>query len=434
MPFWLLAAAAALLAALWLVRPLISARAPAPPRAEHDLQVFRDQLRSLDRDVERGVLTEGEAAGARAEISRRLLAADAEARAAASAAPAPRGHSRALALGLVLLSLGGGAGLYAVIGEPGRPDLPLAQRAEERRLVETPRPSQEEAERFAAARDQAEADGALPAPEPTAETAELRDLVARLRRIVAERPEDVRGRRLLAGSLLRLGEAREARQVQEEVIAILGEAATAEDLSQLGEAMILAAGGYVSPEAESRLARALQLDPSEPVARYYAGLALAQNGQPGMALNLWRALLAESPEDAPWVPALRAQIPELERAAGAPRPLPGPGRDDIAAAEEMDAAVRAEMIEGMVARLEGRLAEEGGGPDEWARLIRAYGVLGRPEDATRIWADARRAFADAPDALAFLRGAAEEAGADLSAHPNAAAPPALGPVRREDAE
>jgi len=67
-------------------------------------------------------------------------------------------------------------------------------------------------------------------------------------------------------------------------------------------------------------------------------------------------------------------------------------------------------------------------------FARSYGVLGRPEDATRIWADARRAFADAPDALAFLRGAAEEAGADLSAHPNAAAPPALGPVRREDAE
>ena len=70
------------------------------------------------------------------------------------------------------------------------------------------------------------------------------------------------------------------------------------------------------------------------------------------------------------------------------------------------------MIEGMVARLESRLATEGGTTEEWARLIRAYGVLGRPEDAGRIWADAEETFADAPEALATLRAAAREAGAE----------------------
>ncbi|MGM0584045.1 MAG: c-type cytochrome biogenesis protein CcmI, partial [Pseudomonadota bacterium] len=58
MLFWIAAAGAALIAALWLIRPLLLARREAAPRAAHDLQVFRDQLRAVDRDLERGVLAE----------------------------------------------------------------------------------------------------------------------------------------------------------------------------------------------------------------------------------------------------------------------------------------------------------------------------------------------------------------------------------------
>lgn len=415
MLFWIAAAGAALIAALWLIRPLVFARREAAPRAAHDLQVFRDQLRAVDRDLERGVLGEEEAEGARAEISRRLLAAASEAEREAAAAPAPGAASRALAVVLVIAVLGGGAALYAVIGQPGAPDRPLAARTEEAREARMRRPSQAEAERLYAERRE-EAQGELPEPPAAADEERLRELVGRLRGILEERPEDIRGRRLLADSLMRLDDLSGARAALQEVVDLQGDGAPAGDRAALAEAMVLAAGGYVSPEAERQLRLALQADQSEPVARYYAGLASAQGGNYELALNFWRSLLEEGPEDAPWIAPIRAQIGELEQAAresaGAPETR-GPDAGDMEAARDMAPEDRAAMIEGMVSRLEGRLAEEGGPPQDWARLIRAYGVLGRAEDAARIWTDAQRAFAEAPpEVLERLEAAAREAGVE----------------------
>ncbi|MEO1689627.1 MAG: c-type cytochrome biogenesis protein CcmI, partial [Pseudomonadota bacterium] len=120
--FLIAAVAIAALVTLAMARPLLGGRGQAAPRAAHDLQVFRDQLASLDRDVERGVLTEGEAAGARAEISRRLIAAADEADRVEGAAPGPRRAGQALSAALVLLVAGGGAGAYVALGTPGAPD------------------------------------------------------------------------------------------------------------------------------------------------------------------------------------------------------------------------------------------------------------------------------------------------------------------------
>ena len=87
----------------------------------------------------------------------------------------------------------------------------------------------------------------------------------------------------------------------------------------------------------------------------------------------------------------------------------GPSAADIEAASEMDADDRMAMIENMVAGLSTRLAEEGGGPAEWAQLIRALGVLGRVEQAATIWLEAQRLFTD-PDSIAPIREAARAAG------------------------
>ena len=42
----------------------------------HDLRVYRDQLSEVDRDLARGILDTDAAARARAEVGRRILAAD----------------------------------------------------------------------------------------------------------------------------------------------------------------------------------------------------------------------------------------------------------------------------------------------------------------------------------------------------------------------
>jgi cytochrome c-type biogenesis protein CcmH len=240
------------------------------------------------------------------------------------------------------------------------------------------------------------------------------ELIERLREALAERPDDAEGHRLLAGSLGVMGRFAEARAAQSRVVEIRGENASAEELIDLAELMILAAGGYVSPEAEAVLRRALLLAPESPVARYYSGLTLLQAGRADLAYPIWSRLLEEGPSGAPWVAAIAPEIGEVARLAGRPVPevpVPkGPGAADLEAAEALSPEDRSAMIEGMVAQLGARLAEQGGPPEEWAQLIRSLGVLGRTEEARAIWQEAQSSFADAPAAMAGIDAAARSAG------------------------
>jgi len=401
-PFWIAAFAVALGVAAWVLGPLMRGAARPERRASYDMQVYRDQLREIDADVARGVLTEGEAAGVRVEISRRLLgAADAET-AEAAAGTAPRALSRAAAIGLAMALAAGAAGLYSTLGAPGRSDQPLASRLEAIAAQRANRPSQAEVEAVAAAG----AEGVAP---ETPERAEEAALIERLRAVLESRPDDVEGHRLLARSEASIGNWPAARTAQEKLLALLGPAAAPQDRVDLAEYMIIAANGYVSPEAEAALSRALEAAPENPVARYYSGLALVQNGRPDLAYQLWTRLLAEGPADAPWVAMIAAQIDELAMLAGQAAPV-APSRSDVAAAAAMTEADRAAMISGMVAQLSDRLAAEGGPPEDWAQLIRSLGVLGRTEEAEAIFREARDTFAADPAALALLREAADAAG------------------------
>ena len=174
------------------------------------------------------------------------------------------------------------------------------------------------------------------------------------------------------------------------------------------EYMVLETAGYVSPQAEAELQEVLQTTPEDPRGRYYAGLTLAQAGRPDMTYGLWARLLAEGPPDAPWVRAIQPQMGRIAAAAGRSAP-PGPSAEDFAAAAVMSDEERAAMARGMVAGLAERLATEGGPAEDWARLIRALGVLGELRQASDIWKEAQTTFAAAPSALALLRSAAQDA-------------------------
>jgi cytochrome c-type biogenesis protein CcmH len=179
----------------------------------------------------------------------------------------------------------------------------------------------------------------------------------------------------------------------------------------MAEMMILSAGGYVSPEAEVALMRGLEMEPRNGTGRYYAGLMYAQQGRPDLAFPIWRGLMAESTADAPWLDPIRLQIEEVAFLAGVnvtlaelpqPRPARGPSAEDVQAAQDLSPEDQAAMIENMVAGLAARLASDGGPPEDWARLIGAQIVLGRTEDALLIAQEARRVFADLPEALALI--------------------------------
>lgn len=404
MLFWI---AAVLIAALGALPVLAALFRPGDGRGNaHDMAIYRDQLDEIDRDLSRGVLTEDEAERTRAEVSRRLL--DADRRGARRMHDAPR-SARLVAAGLVALAvMAGGVALYSIQGAPGYPDLPLRARLADADNARSERLSQSEAE------TRAREAGALPEPvEPGPEFAALMD---RLRTAVKERPDDPQGLRLLAANEARLANFDAARAAQERLVEVLDGEVPAEVYAYLGELMVMSAGGYVSPEAETQFAAALRIDPRNTRALYFMGLSYAQTGRPDRTFGIWRPLLESAPPDAPWIAAIRAQIGEIAARAGVDYQPPaapqdaGPTPEDLAAAAEMSPEARQQMVQGMVSRLSERLATQGGTAPEWARLIAALGVLGENDRAAAIYGEAQQVFANQPEDLALIEEAAGQAG------------------------
>lgn len=409
MTFWIISAGLAVAVAVILTLALRAPRrAGAEPAAAYDLRVYRDQLREVDKDLVRGVVDEADADRVRAEISRRILAADAALREDVVEADAKKGAPMAMAVVLTLIIVGGSLWTYLNLGAPGYGDLALQDRIEMAQQARETRPSQQEAE------------DSLPAyVAPPNISPDYVALVERLRETVETRPDDLQGHILLAQNEANLGNFRAAAQAQREVIRILGEEATADDHTNFADMLVLAAGGYVSPEAEAVLLDVLSRDQTNGTARYYMGLMLAQTGRPDSAFRLWDQLLREGPEDAPWIQPILAQIGDMSLRAGVNYQLPeigtgigtqrGPSSADIEAAGDLSPAERMDMISSMVEGLSSRLATEGGPVQDWAQLITALGVLGQTGQARAVYDNAVIVFADDTRALDLLLRAGQRA-------------------------
>jgi cytochrome c-type biogenesis protein CcmH len=403
MAFWLPAAAlvavAAILTALGLLR---GARLRTDGSDERELGIYKDQLREIERDLLRGLVSPEDAERLRTEIARRLLEADR--RRIAEGGPAPKA-ARVVGLALVPVMIAGAFWVYLSEGALLYPDMPLAQRHAEAAQMRAERPTQSEMEAAWAADPRR---AASPEPEP-----EIAALMDQLRTALEDRPTDLTGFRLLARNEANLGNHTAAARAQERVIALLGAQAGVGDHMLLAESLILAAGGLVSREAEMALENVLRLDPGNLLARYFTGLMFAQTGRPDLTFTLWRRVLEDSPPEAPWVPQIRATIEELSELAGSPFTLPpeaamgarGPSPADIEAAMGLEAEDRDAMIGAMVEGLAARLASQGGTADDWARLISALGVLGQVDRARAILQEARMVFAANPEALIVLEAA-----------------------------
>lgn len=115
-------------ALLW---PLLRMRLPARDRLSGELAIYRDQLAELERERDAGRLKPAEAAAARTEIERRMLAAGDAAAATVKTRTATDAVQKwlppALSLFVPLLALG----LYLQTGRPGLPAAPFADRGTE---------------------------------------------------------------------------------------------------------------------------------------------------------------------------------------------------------------------------------------------------------------------------------------------------------------
>src|SRR5208283_5077135 len=128
--------------------------------------------------------------------------------------------------------------------------------------------------------------------------------------------------------------------------------------------------------------------------------AAEQDGKKDDAIRAYAALAADAPPEAPWRGAVESRLAALK---GVPQPA-------TAESPALGSPEQKAMIEGMVGRLAGRLATNGGSLDEWARLIRAYTVLHQADKAKAALADARKALAPDADAVASLDALARDLG------------------------
>src|SRR3569832_1238932 len=248
--------AAAVFAVLW---PL--GRAAKPQMDGSETAVYRDQLAEIDRDAAVGLIDPPEAAAARVEIGRRLLAADDSERTITLGSNVRlRRLAAVIALvGLPLIAVG----FYYPLGSPELPDFPLAQRSR------TP-------------------DG----------TRSLDNLVAQVEQHLEANPTDGRGWSILAPVLARLGRMDDAIRAFHNSITYNGE--SADRRADLGEALGAAAGGVVTAEAKSEFERASAMNADEIKASYFLGLAAEQDGRAADVVSIWRAMLEKAPPNAPW--------------------------------------------------------------------------------------------------------------------------------------
>jgi cytochrome c-type biogenesis protein CcmH len=365
MTFWLLLAimtAAAMLAVLW---PLV--RTAPVSGSGHDVAIYRDQLRELERDVSDGEIGQSEADDARIEISRRLiaaadLAAQAQVQSLVPTPPSvPRAGARRFVAAGTVIAIPLAAGLvYGTLGSPGLSGQPRAARV-------------------------ASGDGAaMPA------------MLARIEEHLARDPDDGRGWDVVAPVYMGLERFDDAVRARRQALRLLGSSVERE--TALGEALSAAAQGIVTADAKAAFERAQKLDPHDPKSQFYLGLAAAQDSQPDVAARIWHDLLAQAPADAPWTGVVREALARVEPAAAGP----GPGIEDMSAAAVMAPEQRDEMVRGMVERLAMRLREDGTDPEGWLRLLRAYMVLGERAKAQGAAAEARRALSGAPEKLRRL--------------------------------
>ncbi|WIY25240.1 c-type cytochrome biogenesis protein CcmI [Parasedimentitalea psychrophila] len=409
MTFWIVTSFMALAVCLLIAMVLLRARKQGAPAAAYDLKVYRQQLRELDKDLARGVINQGDAERTQTEISRRILAADEQLQNHPANLAQPRRVTVGMAVLVAVLVLGGSMGLYYRLGVHGYGDMPLADRIEQAQERATDRPSQAQAEA-----------GAPPQPQQQVEDSYLQ-LVEQLRQTAGERSNDAQGQALLVQHEANLGNFVAAYQAKQNYIRILSGDGVAKDHAETAELMIMAAGGYVSLEAEDELRRALELDKGNGPARYYWGLMLGQIGRPDRAYQIWSETLQAGPATAAWIPGIQAQIAEMAYRAGVdhspitPQPeaggaLSGPTAEEMAGAQDMSSEDRQQMIRGMVSNLAERLASEGGSAQEWARLIVALSVLNEGDRARTIHREALQNFAEDAEAVALITGAAQQAG------------------------
>jgi cytochrome c-type biogenesis protein CcmH len=355
--FWILAAAVSALAAV-LVLARASGAQKTHEAVDPSLVLYRRQLEELDDLAARGLIGPDELRSARAEAGRRLIGEAERERleASAGAPPGLRWAVLAAAVAGPLIALGA----YVALGSPGVPDQPYRQRLKTWQEVAKSDPRR----------------------------LRLPEVAAVLEQAVKDHPGDPQPMIFLAGAQAAEGDPASAARTLDKASRIAPN--NAQVWTALGEALTELGQGQVTADARQAFERARALDPVAPAPRYYLAQAKITSGEVAEGLKDWRELADAMPagEDRTALEADIATVEKTGRVPGASEAQPPAGGGDQAA-----------FIQSMVERLAARLKAQPNDPEGWARLIRAYGVLGQADRKAAAVAEVNRLFKDRPDAL-----------------------------------
>jgi cytochrome c-type biogenesis protein CcmH len=376
MAFWIPAILMIVVTLFFVVFPLIGYRPNRKAhRTDYDLTIFKDQLAEIDQDFERGIIGRTEVAATKLEIQRRILkTADTNV-----SSEKPTKKPSPFLIGLIgLFIVAGTFGLYTLKGSPELPNRPYAKR---------------------------NISAEINARKGRLEQREIFELISQILVNLKNNPDDQRGWLLLGRTYMTLNDFKNALEAFRRAMQLSRE--RTDIIAEYAEAMIMAEDGTVSIKANDLYAEILTVDPFNPKARYYIGLAKAQNDDLKGALQDWVDLRKLSAPNAPWMELVNKQIESIALELGInlafikpsaqalelsakqvikqsdlPKNLSqGPSVEDVQAAEKMSSSERQEMIESMVERLAKRLKDN---PDDligWQRLAKAYEVLGNKKKA-----------------------------------------------------
>lgn len=240
----------------------------------------------------------------------------------------------------------------------------------------------------------------------------------------------------LAFALYNAGDFAEAGEAYERAVEFAPDDAAL--WSALGETRVYASErDPLPPAALEAFQKALALDPQDPRARYFLAVKQDIDGNHEGAIASWLSLLSDTPPGAPWEPDLvrtiqqvgaindidvegrlstvmEARAPQVaipgsgEAAGAAASPnVRGPTASQVADASRMTPGEQQDMVAGMVASLEARLANEPNNLDGWVMLIRSRMTLGETGRAREALA---KAIAANPGDEAELRRQAQQLG------------------------
>ncbi len=360
---WWLVALMALSVAVALLWPLGAGHRHVPGRDDKALAIYEDQLAELERDKERGLITDAEAQAAQVEINRRMLSIGSDGEVVQAGTGKKEVFLAALFVPVAAF------GLYLQIGAPDVPAVPFAERSAEQ-----------------------------------ADAAQLQKLIGELRARLETDLEggETRGWMLLASTLMGQNRPGDAAEIFGRMVERPD--ANSSTFSQYAEALITAERGVVTPLAGRIIARAIELVPSNPAATYYRAIELDQVGETAQARQSLLDRIEQEGQPAQWMPTFLNAANQMGDTLGlAPVELPaftaprGPSQEDVEAASAMSDEDRQAFIRTMVDGLEERLKDEPDDLDGWLQLARSLLVLGEDDRALKALKGAERLTADLPE-------------------------------------